>query len=115
MDNVASVSEEIWNDLVVASRIEQPMQVKPFYNDMVKKEDPNNNKVFLDFKKPSEMTTDEYNSVTAKSNWNSNIKYSLYSINKLSEDTPIRLCHLLMHTAFKLKIFGDDAFGKVSS
>jgi hypothetical protein len=28
---------------------------------------------------------------------------------------PIRLCHLLILTASKLKVFGDDAFGKVTS
>ena len=28
---------------------------------------------------------------------------------------PIRLCHLLIFTACKLKVFGDDAFGKVTS
>jgi hypothetical protein len=28
---------------------------------------------------------------------------------------PIRLCHLLLFTASKLKVFGDDAFGKVTA
>ena len=96
-----------------ASQIEPPMNAKPYYDDMVKKED--GNKVFQDFKKPSVMNTDDYNSVPAKSNWNSNIKYSCHSINKESAYLPTRLCHLLMLTACKLKIFGDDAYGKVST
>jgi hypothetical protein len=43
------------------------------------------------------------------------VKYSLYSINQSSPNAPVRLCHLLIQTAFRLKIFGDDAFGKVSA
>jgi hypothetical protein len=82
-------------------------------DDMVKKED--GNKVFQDFKKQSMMTTDGYNSDPAKSNWSSNIKYSCHSTNKETADLPVRLCRLLMLTAFKLKIFGDDAYGKVST
>ena len=93
--------------------MEPPMNAKPYYNDMVKTAD--ELKVFQDFKKPSQMTVEEYNSVPAKSNWNSNIKYCCHSINKESMDVPIRLCHAVMHTAFKLKIFGDDALGKVST
>ncbi len=31
------------------------------------------------------------------------MKYSLYSINRFSENAPIRLCHLVMHTAFRLR------------
>jgi hypothetical protein len=77
---------------------------------MAKKED--GNKVFQDFKKPSLTTTDDYNSVPAKSNWNSNIKFCFCSINKEYVGVPIWLCHLLMLTTFKLKTFGEDAYGK---
>jgi hypothetical protein len=50
-----------------------------------------------------------------KSNWNGNIKYCCHSINKEFMDVSIWLCHVVIHTAFKLKIFGNDAFGKVST
>jgi hypothetical protein len=30
-------------------------------------------------------------------------------------EAPVCLCHLLIHLAFKLKFFGDDAYGKVSA
>jgi hypothetical protein len=82
---------------------------------MVKVEDPTNAKVMVDFKVPSEMTLVEYKSLPAKNNWQSNIKYSLYGINRDDADAPICLCHLIMVMAYKLKVFGDDAFGKVSS
>jgi hypothetical protein len=115
MDNVTDIIQEIWNELVVASAVESPLNIKPYYNEMVKVEDPTNAKVMVDFKLPSEMTLVEYKSLPAKNNWQSNIKYSLYSINRDDGDAPIRLCHLIMVTAYKLKVFGDDAFGKVSS
>lgn len=115
MDNLATVADDIWDELVDASRIEPPLQIKGYYDDIVKKEDPSNPKVYLDFKKPSEMTVEEFLLLPAKSNWNSNIKYCCHSINKFSVDHPVRLCHLLMLLAFRLKIFGDDAFGKVAS
>ncbi len=67
-----------------------------------------------EFKTPSSMPDEEYNSFLGKSNWTGVVKYSLYSINLHYPDKPIRLCHLLMHTASKLKMFGDDAFGKVT-
>jgi hypothetical protein len=113
MVDINLVVDDIWKELLEASQIEAPMNAKPYYDDMVKKED--GNKVFQDFKKPSMMTTDDYNSVPAKINWNSNIKYSCHSINKDSADQSVRLYHLLMLTAFKLKIFGDDSYGKVST
>jgi hypothetical protein len=45
------------------------------------------------------------------------VKYSFYSINinQSSANAPVTICHHLMQTAFRLKIFGDDAFGKVSA
>jgi hypothetical protein len=114
MENVEVVAEEIWKELEEASKIEPPLNIKPYYDDMVKKEDPAT-KELINFKKPSEMTLEEYKQFPAKYNWNSNVKYSLYSINCTSPNAPVRLCHLLMQTAFRLKIFGDDAFGKVSA
>jgi hypothetical protein len=101
--------------LIEASSVEPPLLIKPYYDEMVKKEEGEGAKVFVDFKKPSEMIAEDYTTIVSKSNWNINIRYSLFSINKASEAVPIRLCHLLMHLAFKLKIFGNDAFGKVSS
>jgi hypothetical protein len=61
------------------------------------------------------MTVKKFLLVSAKSNWNSNIKYCFHSITKFSADHPVRLCHLLMLLADRLKILGDDAFGKVAS
>ncbi len=81
--------------------------MKPFYNKIVKKDK-------VKFKTPSSTSDEEYNSFLGKSNWNGAVKYSLYSINLHCPDKPIRLCHLLMHIASKLKIFGYDAFGKVT-
>jgi hypothetical protein len=77
---------------------------------MVKRKDPTT-KVFVDFKKTSEITLDEFKSLPAKYNWSSQVKFSLNSINKLSAVAPIRLCHLLVVVAWRLKIFEDDAFG----
>jgi hypothetical protein len=41
----------VWNELVKASSIEQPMQIKEYCNDMVKKEYPSNPKVLVEFNK----------------------------------------------------------------
>ncbi len=76
---------------------------------------PNNKSSCIDFKKPSEINLDEFKSLPAKYNWSSQVKFSLNSINNLSADAPIRLCHLLMVVAWRLKFFGDDAFGKVAA
>jgi hypothetical protein len=75
MENVIAVADDIWNEHVEASHIEPPMKIKGYYEDVVKKEDPSNPKVYIDFKKPSEMTVEEFLSIPAKSNWSSNIKY----------------------------------------
>ena len=61
IDNeILVIATEIWSELEAASSVEPPLMVKPFYNKMVKNEDKS------DFKKPLEMTTAEYNSVTPK-------------------------------------------------
>jgi hypothetical protein len=80
MENIEVVAEEIWKELEEASKVEPPLNIKPYYDDMVKKEDPAT-KELINFKKPSEMTLEEYKQFPAKYNWNSNVKYSLYSIN----------------------------------
>jgi hypothetical protein len=73
-----------------------------------------------DFKCLMEVTTTEYNIILPKLNWNFSVKYSLFSIN-VDLLKPVHLCHLLMFTVSnmfavsKLKVFGDDAFGKVIS
>jgi len=48
------------------------LNIKPYYDDMVKKEDPAT-KELINFKKPSEMTLEEYKQLPAKYNWNSNV------------------------------------------
>jgi len=115
MDNITDAVKDKWNELVVAFAVEPPLNIKPFYDEMVKVEDPTNAKVMVNFKRPSEMSLDEYKWLPAKNNWKSNIKYSLYSINRDDADAPICHCHLIMVTVYKLKVFGDDAFGKVLS
>jgi hypothetical protein len=115
MENIPAIADEVWNELVEASNIEHPLQIKEYYNEVVKKEDEANPKVFVDFKKPLDMTAEEYVALPAKSNWNMNVKFSVHSINKFSTNHPVRLCHLLIISACRLKIFGDDAFGKVAS
>jgi hypothetical protein len=113
--DIAALAADIWKELEEASLVEQPLNVKPFYNDIIKVEDPPNSKVMVDFRRPSELSPDEYNGLPMKYNWNNNVKDSLFSINKTSVEAPIRLCHVMIVTACKLKVFGDDAFGKVSS
>ena len=61
------------------------------------------------------MNAEEYVALPAKSNWNMNVKFSVHSINKFSTNHPVRLCLLLIISACRLQIFGDDAFGKVAS
>jgi hypothetical protein len=106
---IVGVADEIWSELVVASLGENPASVSSYYNDMIK----NDNK--SDFKLPSELTLDEYTKIPPKLTWNINVKYSKFSINMVSSEAPICLCYLLIITAYKLKVFGKDAFGKVAS
>jgi hypothetical protein len=53
--DVEALADEMWNELAEASLVEHSMQIKG-YDDVVKKEALNNNKVVLYFKKPSEIT-----------------------------------------------------------
>jgi hypothetical protein len=108
IENVINISEEIWKELEVASAVEAPLRIRPYYNDIIKNEDKS------DFKRPMELTAAEYTTILPKLNWNFSVKYSLCSIN-MDLLKPICLCHLLLFTASKLKVFGDDAFRKVTS
>jgi hypothetical protein len=75
---------------------------------MIKKEDK------TDFERPLEMMTTTHLYATPKLNWNATVKCSLFSI---SSDlfSHICLCHLLVFIACKLKVFGEDAYGKVAA
>jgi hypothetical protein len=105
---LVEIANEIWAELVTASTVEAPFMIKPYYNEMIKKEDKS------DYKLPSALTVEEYRAIPPKTIWNSGVKFSFYSVN-MSQVAPICLCHLLIHTAFKLKIFGADAFNKVTA
>jgi hypothetical protein len=39
MDNHIAVADEIWKDLIEASSVEPPFLIKPYYDEMVKKEE----------------------------------------------------------------------------
>lgn len=49
-----------------ASRVEPPLNLKTFYDNMVKTEDPTNSKIMLYFKRLTEMSLEEYKSLPAK-------------------------------------------------
>jgi hypothetical protein len=104
-----TIADEIWSELVAASLVENPASVVSYYNDMIKNDDKS------DFKLPSELTTDEYTKILPKLTWNIHVKYIKFSINMVSSEAHICLCHLLIITAYRLKVFGEDAFGKVAS
>jgi hypothetical protein len=78
-------------------------------------EEPINGKVMVDFKRPKEMSPEENKSLPTKNNWQSNIKYRLHSINRDAMNSPIHLFHLIILTSYKLKVLGNDDFGKVST
>jgi hypothetical protein len=113
--DVVALASDIWKDLMEASLVEPPLNVKPFNDEVINVEDPTNNKVMVDLKRPSDLSIAEFNALPAKYNWNNNVKYSPFSINKYVAEAPIHLCHLLIVTAYKLKVFGNGAFGKVYS
>ncbi len=103
---LVEIANEIWTDLMAVSAVKAPFMIKPYYNEMIKKEDK------TDYKHPSALMVEEYRAIPPKTNWNSGVKFSFYSVN-MSQVAPIHLCHLLIHTAFKLKILGEDTFSKV--
>jgi hypothetical protein len=74
--------------------------MKPVYDEVLKNEDK------TDYMKPLELLLDEYQAVTPKTNWNFNVKYSLFSIYMAAADKPICLCHLLLYVAYNVKFSG---------
>ncbi len=81
-------------ELEFASLVEKTLTVKPFYDETIKVESPANNKLMVDFKRPSEMSCVEYICRTT-------VKYtSLFSINKDLAEVPICLSHLLIVVAY---------------
>jgi hypothetical protein len=40
--DIAALAADIWKELEEGSLVEQPLNVKPFYNDIIKVEDPTN-------------------------------------------------------------------------
>ena len=107
--DVLALASDIWKELVEASLVEPPLNVNPFYDDVIKVEDPTKNKVMVYFKRPSGLSIVEFNALPAKYNWNNNAKYSPFSMNKNLEEALIHLCRVLIDTAYKRKVFGDDA------
>jgi len=99
--DIAALADEIWVELAEATHVEPPIQIKMYYDKTVKREDPENNKVLVDFKKPSEIIVKENQMTPAKSNWSSSVKYCLHPISKLSVDKPICSCHLLILVTFQ--------------
>jgi hypothetical protein len=82
MDSVTNIAADIWNELVVASSVEPPLNIQPFFDEIFMLEGPRNGKVMVDFKRPTEMSPEEYKSLPIKNNWQSNIKYRLLSIDR---------------------------------
>lgn len=39
---VVAIEDKLWNELVEVSQVERPTQIKGYYDDIVKKEDPDN-------------------------------------------------------------------------
>jgi hypothetical protein len=60
MDNTTQFASDLWNELAAAALVEPPLNIKAFYDDIVKVEDPAKSKVLVDFKRPSEMSQEEY-------------------------------------------------------
>jgi len=106
---IVGVADEIWSELVAASLPENPSSISSYYNDMIKDDDKS------DFKLSYELTINEYVNIPLKLTWNLNVEYNKFSINMTSSEAPICLCHLTIFTAYKLKVFGEDTFGKVAS
>ena len=58
--DIAALDSDIWKELEFASLVEKTLTVKPFYDETIKVESPANNKLMVDFKRPSEMSCVEY-------------------------------------------------------
>jgi hypothetical protein len=52
--SVETIAADVWKELEEASHVEAPLNIKPFYDDMIKRKDPTT-KILVDFKKPSEI------------------------------------------------------------
>jgi hypothetical protein len=61
--DVVAIASDIWKDLVEAFLVEPPLNVKPFYDEVIKVEDPTNNKVLVDFKRLSDLSVAEFNGI----------------------------------------------------
>ncbi len=107
-EEVVILANEIWSELVASSAVESLRGMKPFYNECVLHEDK------TQFKHPTEMSVTEYKEISPRHLWNANVKFSFFSI-CLDNTIVICLCHLLTLTAYKLKVLGEDAFGKVTT
>jgi hypothetical protein len=42
MDNITLIASDLWNELAAAALVEPPLNVKAFYDDFAKVEDPAN-------------------------------------------------------------------------
>ena len=51
MDNLTQIASDLWNELATAALVELPLKIKPFYDGIVKVEDPSNSKFMVDFKR----------------------------------------------------------------
>jgi len=47
---VVAIEDKLWNELVEVSQVERPTQIKGYYDDIVKKEDPDNIRFLLTFR-----------------------------------------------------------------
>jgi hypothetical protein len=110
MDNtMIDIANDIWSTLADAATVEAPLSRMPFHDEVLRSEDK------TDYKKPLELLLDKYKAVVPKTNLNFNVKYTLFSINMAAADKPIHLYRLLMYATYKLKVFGEDAFGKFTA
>jgi hypothetical protein len=58
--DIAALDSDIWKELEFVSLVEKTFTVKPFYDEIIKVEYPANNKLLVDFKRPSEMSCVKY-------------------------------------------------------
>ena len=58
---IAALASDTWKELEFASLVEKTLTViKSFYDETIKVEYPANNKLMVDFKRPSEMSCVKY-------------------------------------------------------
>jgi hypothetical protein len=58
--DISALASDIWEELEFAFLVENTLTVKPFYDEIIKVEYPANNKLLVDFKRPSEMSCVKY-------------------------------------------------------